>query len=757
MKKKLFKSKKNYTSEHDGQIQFFSDLRINAEVELTHNTDGVYKGTLFEFKLTIPDINKVLSQAIKYLNYMRVNGEPIPAQILLVALNEEKAYVFNSGDFLSEIETPCAGAASKNNVNFSTKSKHENIDYSNISGLERIIEILKKVNFTKVHINLFDVVGWANKFYRENPNDSKIKFFEELRAPNHFKDYIYPWTGDEKDFQYIMDLLNDKQHKKELGAFYTPRAYCLKAVELVRKAIKQIPAGNDYIILDRCAGTGNLEEFLNDDELSHTIINTYELKEWVVLDKRFGHKVKMIIPPPVEVTGRTSLVNGGDALSEQFILGKAKSKMSQEYINSIAELNSYIADKKTNIILFENPPYRDSSGDNSKIKEYKTQKSFVYNEFKKHIKHNASVRELSNLFIWSGWKYYLTKPNDCYVLFSPVKYWKSLGLTDKKFIGGFLFNRKHFHAGESSISCIAWKNENKSVETLMLKAFDISNQNILDSVDNTIIFQGNININKAHKSMQENFADKRIFSDDDRGLVGDAAGYEMVANKIQHKKALYNKNIVGHLRIQGFSIAPMNVGLTTIALNTAIEQTFGFYLRSDNFIEKLPLFAAKLYPQKNWYEKDVYFTTADGGDRYLKDKDFLKSCFIFTCLSQKNHCRSFEGSDKRFYKNELCFDKNTLASSKLKDYKCTKEEQDLLDIFSDVLKKSRSTKNYNKTYTYGTYQIDKELNTRNKNDNDEWIYDYPELNTAINSLKTKLAKYYESTIQPKLFKYELLK
>ena len=169
------------------------------------------------------------------------------------------------------------------------------------------------------------------------------------------------------------------------------------------------------------------------------------------------------------------------------------------------------------------------------------------------------------------------------------------------------------------------------------------------------------------------------------------------------------------------------------------------------------MFAAKLYPQKNWYERDVYFTTADGSDRYLKDKDFLKTCFIFACLSQRNHCRSFDGSDGRFYKNELCFDKGTLASSKVKNYKLTKDEQDLLDTFNDMLTKAKHTKNYNKKYTYGTYQIDEELNTRFKNENDEWIYDNPELNTAINSLKTKLSKYYEAVIQPKLFEYELLK
>gem|GEM_PF-6577872 len=70
-------------------------------------------------------------------------------------------------------------------------------------------------------------------------------------------------------------------------------------------------------------------------------------------------------------------------------------------------------------------------------------------------------------------------------------------------------------------------------------------------------------------------------------------------------------------------------------------------------LKKLPLFCAKLYPQK-CYEKDVYFTTSDGGLGYTKDAEFLKSCFIFTCLSQRNKCISFTGGDGRFYRNELC-------------------------------------------------------------------------------------------------------
>ena len=82
---------------------------------------------------------------------------------------------------------------------------------------------------------------------------------------------------------------------------------------------------------------------------------------------------------------------------------------------------------------------------------------------------------------------------------------------------------------------------------------------------------------------------------------------------------------------------------------------------------------------------------------------------------------------------------------------------EISDAASDVLAKAKSTKEYDSACTYGTYQIDEELNTREKNENDEWIYHYPELNTAINSLKNKIAKYYENIIQPKLFEYELLK
>src|ERR1035437_24514 len=712
---------KKFLSEREGQIQFFDDLKISAEVELTNNTDGVYKGTLFEFKLTISDINKVLFQAIKYLSHMRIKGEPVPAQILLVALNEESAYLFNSGDFLKDIETIYAGAASKNNSDFSAKIHSEKVNFSNLGGLKRILEILENHYYTKIHIDVFDVVGWGGHYYTANPKTSKSQFYDELREPKQFKEYMYPWQGKDIDFKYINDLLNTKLLKKELGAFYTPAPYCRKATELIRRAIKLLPEGHDYIILDRCAGTGNLEEFLtdrsvndiaigeleryidkdlkaaymrdkadvvsmfystrnlheltvgelekhktnkslhnylSDNEISHAIVNTYELKEWIVLNERLGDKVRLIISPQTDPAD--PLVNGGDALSDHFVLGSGAGKtfVDKDYQAIIDELNAYVANKETNVILVENPPYSDTSADKVRkdgITRDVKKNSFVATEFKtlfpSKIKGMKPAKDIANLFIWSGWKYYLTKPNDAFILFSPIKYWKSHGLSEKKFMDGFLFNREHFHAGASAISCILWQNHDESREEITLKAFDIDTKNTPEHEDDDIFFIKDIVIKKVHKTVNEFYFDKRTFDDDVLdGVYCDFRGHEAGKTGATSTNKVFNKNILAYEYLVGYTLGPPKQALVRTTLNARAN---GFYLSSDNFMDKLPLFAAKLYPQKKWYERDVYFTTADGGDRYLRDKEFLKSCFVFACLSQSNHCRSFDGSDGRFYRNEL--------------------------------------------------------------------------------------------------------
>ena len=294
-----------FTTEREGQLHFFKNFGINIDENdvLIANTDGVHNGNIFEFKLSINNTQQVLFQAIKYLSRLRITGNPVPKNILLVSLNQSKIYIFDSEDYFDEIHKIYYGGASKNNDGFAIKKQPIEVDYSKDIDADKALKILRENNFTKVKIDEDCIVGWAEKYYRENPTANKSDFLDdkdggEIRKPIKFKDYILPFKEKTNiKFKYLMDKLNDNLIKKELGAFFTPPAYAKKSVKLVRDAIKLVPKNNDYIILDRCAGTGNLEAELSDEELSHTIVSTYEYYEYKVLLERFNGRVRHIIPP----------------------------------------------------------------------------------------------------------------------------------------------------------------------------------------------------------------------------------------------------------------------------------------------------------------------------------------------------------------------------------------------------------------------------------------------------------------------------
>lgn len=91
-----------YSTEREGQMEFFDNYGIpyndDASI-LVDNTDGIYNGCIFEFKLNISSLNKVLFQAVKYLSRMRVKGESVPATILLIDLNATTVYIYRSQDY----------------------------------------------------------------------------------------------------------------------------------------------------------------------------------------------------------------------------------------------------------------------------------------------------------------------------------------------------------------------------------------------------------------------------------------------------------------------------------------------------------------------------------------------------------------------------------------------------------------------------------------------------------------------------------
>lgn len=770
-------AKKQYTIERAGQIDFFDNYRIpykdDASV-LVDNTDGVYHGNILEFKLNINNTGKVLFQAIKYLSKMRVKGESVPARILLIDLNATKVYVYNSKDYLDDIQKIYVGAASVGNTDFSSNvmpvAVFDYMDMVDSAAVQKLL--INKVSdesewYVPIDLDENCIVGWAERYYREVPTATKGDFLGdgtgkinvsgEIRDPRHFKGLInpYPEQTNEK-FKYLMDCLNDRLNKKDLGAFYTPAPYCEKASELVMKAVERVPEGNDYIILDRCSGTGNLEAALigkydkNGDELiSHCVVSTYEYYEYKVLQERIGDKVRNIIPPTeANVVYENGKISNADAMSKDFIENPL--------------IKQYVDDEKCTIILYENPPYQDSTAvtfnedDGTKAKANRTT-SYVNTEYRKITntlnEGKASAREISNLFIWSGFEYYLRQDTDSYILFSPVKYFKNVGLARKEFIDGFIFNRKYFHATESTIGCILWSN----VDDFITETFNFPAYNIEDEM---IVHVADVTVKKVHNTFI-NYYDKRSFVDDTECSVWCGSdGNEMPFSKRIDTKSVYNDNIICALGAPGFNLDAMK---RCLVRQQFYRHGLVFYVRKDNYLHKLPLWVAKLLPQDNWYDKDLYNTTSDGGDAYTHDENFLKSCLIYTCLSNQNKCLSFTGSDGRYYRNELCFDTtngDTVASVDLARMSLDEEEKELLKLWRDILEEAKKTKEYKKELTYGVYQITKELNTSQKigsGKSKKTVYDYPILNGYLEALRINLKKYYKSHITEKMFKYELLK
>ena len=760
-----------YKTEREGQMEFFDNYGIpyiDGASVLVDNTDGVYNGNIIEFKLSINNLNRVLFQAIKYLSKMRIKGESVPATILLVDLNSTTVYAYKSEDYRDEIQKVYTGAASKNNEGFVAGKYDQKLDYSNMLESAEVKKLLKGKKvcpdemYMPVDIDESCIVGWAERYYREKPSASKgdflgddtgtaVKMTGEIRDPRHFKGLINPYTGKSNEkFKYLMDCLNDRLSKKDLGAFYTPVAYAKKAAELVQIAVDRVPDGNDYIILDRCAGTGNLEAALigltdkNGDELiEHCVVSTYEYYEYKVLSERIGDKVRDIIPPSeANVVYKNGKVANADAMSKEFIENPL--------------IKRYVDDDKCTIILFENPPYRDASAANkTKESNSATKQSFVANEMAKKknsfVNTNTStVRDLTNQFVWSGVEYYLRKPTDSYVLFSPVKWWKSCGIISLTMSKGFVFNRRLFHASESAITCCLWLNiPDDKTDKIKLTGYETT---CFDS-------STEITISKCYKTLSE-YYQKKVYGLE-TVVFCESDGTETKGRRCDGK-SYYSDEIICYLTPKGFTLDANN--------NNLVRMTHynnrGTYVTKRNYLSMLPLFVAKEYPRDKFYEKGegcVYFTTSDGGDTYTHDPEFLKSCLLYTCLSNQNKCLSFNGSDGRYYRNELCFDTtngDTAASVDLAKMTLDADEKVLVVLWNNILDEAKKTENYDSRLTYGVYQITKELNTSKTagtGKNKKTVYDYPVLNGYLDTLRTMLKAYYKSHITRKMFKYELLK
>ena len=762
---------KTYDNELEGQHAFYQTYLPRVDSSITQDeiqsnyTDGVVNGNILEFKLNINDLNSVLFQTIKYLSSMRVKGKSIPRNILLVSLNDEKVYLYYSEKYLQQIETIYIGGASKDNHGFVCGNAEQVYDLTQDIAQENIITLLRSCNYTRINIDENCIVGWGQRYYRENPmanksdfigdETGKIRIIGEIRQPEKFKEYILPYKGKSNErFRYLMDKLNDDIQKKNLGAFYTNRVYADKSLELLRKAISRVPKGNDYIILDRCAGTGNLELGMTTEELSHTIVSTLEYYEYKVLSESLGDKVRHIIPPTEkEDTFNMGLVRGADALSKEYV------------DNQI--IKQYIDNPSCTIILFENPPYAETTSlehQRRKIskKSSSWKDSFIVQEMKKEIK-GAATNDLGNAFIWSAFKYYLRQPTDSYVVYSPVKYWKAQHIINRKFLGGFAFNRKHFHTNiDACVMCAYWGQEESNISEFNLIGYDINKNNELVALDKPLP------IRKINSLFSQKYYDRTTMPDctEDGILIG-LNGLEADSSVKRRITPIYSPEMMGYLVADsaGFD----NPDAKSSLLVAGRYNGNGFFLHKSNYLEKLPMFAASRYITYNraWTERARIMKSADGYKRYFADlksgklNQFMLQCLLFTCLEAQNHMQEFTGSDGRYYGNNLTLDTSngsTLAAEALSGFIPNETEKELLAQWNKVLEAAKKTTEYIPTINYGLYQIKCDLNTSHYDEETgTTIFHYPDLNGHIKSLAELVKRYYNTTIVPMLFQYEFLK
>ncbi len=767
------------------RILFGDDL---DGIAVDRSTDGYTRGIIFEHKSNVRSYgeSKALSQALIYLTRFNRDGIPVPAKICLVGQEEQKCYIYETKNYMHIVNNIPKYAnikASDGIPGFSAGSKTKVITFDMSSPLRGMQDVLSFVQEApqnvKVDINVHNVYGWAN-FYYDNANEykqkpEKKKFFEELRNPEGtLEAFINPWLGQETDFKYIMDMLNDPMTQKKLGAFYTPPSYAKKATELVMQAIKRVPEGNDYVIIDRCAGTGNLEMFLDDggeDILSHVILSTYELKEWIVLKDRYYGRVRYIIPPVP--TNYEDLPNLN---TEGFLSGA--NALTRDIIDN-PNVRKYIDNPKCTIIMLENPPFIETTsiefqkmGKGKEATNWK--ESFVVTQMKDEVK-GVPTNDIANAFIWSAFSMFLRQPTDSYIVFSPIKYWKSQHLINKKVLSGFAFNKIHFHAKtRSCISCILWSNE----DDLTLNSFKLAAYDIDDNKD--LVYQGEINVKKVFSTLSEKYYDLRSdISDENDGIVCDMDGKETQKSEKQITvERKIGPTILGYLRTEGNTFD--NPRLTSRFTIGGMYNAHGFYLRKDNFVQKLPLFASSRYTDNynDWKTMSMIMKSGDKAEQFNADvkkgilNKFLCQTLIWTGLTHYAHLRSLNSKDNRFfYKNEICFDnldgKTTLAREKLEEfisegYKLSEEEMQLFDKWNNILEKTKETDEYNPKYTYGLYQIDEEINIKiqqgvKKDGTPNMVTKYGDLNNLIKDMKGMIKSYYLNNIVDKLFEYEFLK
>ena len=679
-----------YPVELDAMRAFYNETGYpEGTIDYSCNTDGrpivnrgIHQlGSLIEFKVVAKSNSDVFNQMKRYIRAYNARGLSLPKYGVYIVTESQKYTVFNL-----EYETYCEDAVICSNLDL-------------VVDLERRASNADSwINNTETQKGWIDensIVAYNDIYFSSRGKSRKKKddFIAELANPTILNIKPYEWQPDGDMERKLLDCLGSAELKKRLGAFFTPEYAAIQSTKYVRNIIRNLSEDEDYVIIDRCCGSGNLEQFFTEEELSHCILSTMVFAEKTTLKGLYEGKVKAILPLD-ETTDSDGCMPSGDALSEEFNDGLST-------VLEICRRDAESRGKKLVVIGLENPPYSESHDKTTS----NTSDNFITREMKKEVKGRAT-NDLANKFIWSGFNWFF----DYYVVYSPIKYWKSQHLVDKKFLEGSIVNRADFHATEGGISVIAWKNEDVDNEHIILQA--TVNNEVRDVV-----------VNKIHNFITSVLPERTDGAD----------------------IFFYNGSAFDHKK--------------SYLVNYEVPQA-GSALRMFNIDEELkkylPLFVANCYTCKDFTEKEIIMKSGDKGTLYQEDREFLEDCFLWCCLTDRNKCIS-----DRTRQNEMALEQNSKADQivdRTKDHRMK-----LICEWRNVITQAKACEEYNPNYKYGLAQIISDIDINidtaiiDKNGNFLKKKKNQGLDDAIISLKAELKKFYSDYLEPKLFEYELLK
>lgn len=660
---------------------FYNEIGYpEGTIDYSCNTDGRIildertnlKGALIEFKLVRKTNLEVFKQMKRYIRAYNAKALTLPKYGVYIVTSEQKYTVFNL-----EAEKIEDALMIENNDLIVNNDKTCSAD-----------RYLKDTTTQKGWIDETSIVSYNDLYFGLKGKSKKKKddFIAELANPTILNIKPYTWNESGDMERKLLDCLGSSELKKRLGAFFTPDYAVGKSTTYLRNIINSLN-GEDYLIIDRCAGTGNLEKFLTDEELSHCILNTINYAEKTTLKGLYEGRVKAILPVD-ETTDEDGCMPAGNALNEQFN-------------NNLINLINTEKAKNPNltVIMLENPPYAEPQAEATRSGKtvHGTSNNYITG-LMTNVK-GAAKNDMANKFIWSAFNLVKT---DYYIVYSPVKYFKSQNLVNKHFIEGIIVNRKDFHATEGGISLMVWKNEDEVVDSWQLENCLIKRIKS-GSLFSTILTASSNEICKFH--------DYSGSPDFKHGTLG-------------------NEKPKGHITTK--------------------------VLTDSNIKQALPLFAANCYTCKDYTEKEVIMKSGDGGTAYLQDQEFLEDCFLWCCLTDKNKCIS-----NGIITNEMAISQNSKADQ-LIDL-TSPHRLNLKRKWDLVLLNAKACEEYNPNYKYGLAQIISELNLTEetgfvtKQGKSETKKKYPTLDEQISSFKEDLKEFYSKYIELKCFQYELLK